>query len=905
MSQLTDISVIELQKENIQPLVAGRSIGNLVKGLKESSKSGLQFKQQLAKDRQQFEARLTNWEELDDPLNVFIQYIDWIHANYPQGVNSESGLVPLLERCTSCFRDVSHYKNDPRYLKVWLEYAKYSDSPRDIFVYLSKKGIGNQLAIYYEQFATYLHNHGNWHDADQIFKLGIENNARPLSRLQRNYHNFTRHRHIEDNNNHSSISKLNPLALKRGSLVVNDTIDPDSQLKKRKFEIFQDHSTKSILDSLNDPSDDVDIFGSLLNRAKENTIKPTQWSGEILVQKSLTPTPQIKPKIQVYQDLAEVDIEKYNEIDSNGQTYTVIQAIGKKTENIRVNMDLLYPSPGQEFCLIEILALSRGLDKRNLQNQILDEGQENLPQIYNGNPRLKDFQQEDLQSDKIDHFDEKVTERYKETETNETFTIQLNDNDTIFNKTRSPTITAYSKFANREVINMFNAAAHDFNSDDEEERNENITNTNFSGFVTETLHSNNNHLEYEKTPPTDKEDNATENSTIGDHVDISDQLLIVNALDLDLREKQLANLPIPLHVYPGYHNYPDKDINHLNHFKNLFINKKSIPNGSQSAMIDFCGNEIFCIRNQLGEGGFGVVFLVESSTKGNFKALKVESPGSKWEFYILNQIHRRLIGSCFKKFFIKPDSLYIFQNESYLFIEYCPQFTLLDLINYYKDNYNGMEEVLCIYITLQLIKAVSALHSINILHCDLKADNCMINFDDLDENENLEETYNRDGLNGWSRKSIKLIDFGRAIDLSLFKKNVKFKSCWKTDEHDCPQMQDNCPWSYEADYFGLAGIIHTLLFGTYIKIKRDNGTIHLETPLKRYWQNEIWNPLFNLLLNPYENENSSNLPLIGELEFQAVKLERWLEANSHSKNLKQILVSTEYELNIRRKKLEG
>ena len=56
--------------------------------------------------------------------------------------------------------------------------------------------------------------------------------------------------------------------------------------------------------------------------------------------------------------------------------------------------------------------------------------------------------------------------------------------------------------------------------------------------------------------------------------------------------------------------------------------------------------------------------------------------------------------------------------------------------------------------------------------------------------------------------------------MTLFSLGTRFVSSFKADEQDCPQMNEGTPWSYEADYYGLAIIIHTLLFGSYIKIKK-------------------------------------------------------------------------------------
>ena len=46
-------------------------------------------------------------------------------------------------------------------------------------------------------------------------------------------------------------------------------------------------------------------------------------------------------------------------------------------------------------------------------------------------------------------------------------------------------------------------------------------------------------------------------------------------------------------------------------------------------------------------------------------------------------------------------------------------------------------------------------------------------------------------------------------------------------------MNEGTPWSYEADYYGLATIIHTLLFEVILKSK-DGSKIKLHANFKRY-----------------------------------------------------------------------
>jgi hypothetical protein len=59
----------------------------------------------------------------------------------------------LLERATRRFVHEEQYRSDIRLLKLWLLYAKYVDTPRDIFKFLEGLQVGVKLASFYEEWA--------------------------------------------------------------------------------------------------------------------------------------------------------------------------------------------------------------------------------------------------------------------------------------------------------------------------------------------------------------------------------------------------------------------------------------------------------------------------------------------------------------------------------------------------------------------------------------------------------------------------------------------------------------------------------------------------------------------------------------------------------------------------------
>ena len=150
----------------------------------------LDVKDALQAEMAQFEGQIADTTELDDPLEPYLLYIKWILKTFPNEQSAQPALVQLLEKCTSEFRDVPHYKQDPRYLGVWMRYIIYSKAPREMFSYLARKQIGCTLATFYEEYANHLEQTGFRRQAKQVFEAGINAQARPIDRLRRKYREF-------------------------------------------------------------------------------------------------------------------------------------------------------------------------------------------------------------------------------------------------------------------------------------------------------------------------------------------------------------------------------------------------------------------------------------------------------------------------------------------------------------------------------------------------------------------------------------------------------------------------------------------------------------------------------------------------------------------------------------------
>jgi checkpoint serine/threonine-protein kinase len=308
---LINFDVIESQKENIQSLPGGRSARNLANLFsisplhKLSTPTPSDTRNLNDSIRAEYEAELVNIAESDDPLDIYDRYVRWTLDAYPSAqATPQSQLLPLLERATKSFLKHPQYKNDPRYLKLWLTYIRFfSDTPRETFAFLARHNIGEGLALFYEEFASWLEGAGRWNQADEVYRMGIEREARPTPRLLRKYNEF-QERHAQqpqDADEPSSpalptvrpalATKIDPFAPASSSPANPQAPRPNpgvggsttNKSSRQKLAVFSDEDTGGPRPgSGSDSVKGWETIGSLAERKKENTIEPKPWVGETL-----------------------------------------------------------------------------------------------------------------------------------------------------------------------------------------------------------------------------------------------------------------------------------------------------------------------------------------------------------------------------------------------------------------------------------------------------------------------------------------------------------------------------------------------------------------------------------------------------------------------------------------------
>ncbi|KKY25289.1 putative checkpoint serine threonine-protein kinase bub1 [Phaeomoniella chlamydospora] len=418
--------------------------------------------------------------------------------------------------------------------------------------------------------------------------------------------------------------------------------------------------------------------------------------------------------------------------------------------------------------------------------------------------------------------------------------------------------------------------------------------------------------------------------------------LQVNPVDDAVRATITKSLYPPLSSYSGFHDHSNGLSNRgqeIRKYVKTQTERKSKGNSERTQtsvmppMLCLEGsNKVYAVKRELGKGAFAPVYLLESvpSDENDIAggtelfALKMEDPPTSWEFVVLRTLRSRLgQASRTVQSLINAQEFHLYRDECFLILDYSEQGTLLDLVNLFradnarngKSSDSGLDEVLAMFFAVELFRIMEDSHRCGIIHGDLKADNCLVRLED----SQLSGSYNPAGHDGWSAKGLTLIDFGRGIDVRKFRPEAQFIADWETGPQDCPEMRELRPWTWQVDYFGMAGVIHSLLFGKYIDSVVDKSAAipsvssstglsggpvgggvglsakkvwKLKEGFKRYWQGDIWSEVFSLLLNPTivpDGDGFEKMPLQRSMKKTRERMEEWLISEGERKGLRTLV----------------
>ncbi|KAL5147860.1 Mitotic checkpoint serine/threonine-protein kinase BUB1 [Glycine soja] len=274
----------------------------------------------------------------------------------------------------------------------------------------------------------------------------------------------------------------------------------------------------------------------------------------------------------------------------------------------------------------------------------------------------------------------------------------------------------------------------------------------------------------------------------------------------------------------------------------------TLKNSSRNKVLEIGGMK-YHIKGCAGQGGFAQVYKANvDSDPDNVVALKIQKPAFPWEFYVYRLLDKRILDRERSSYGF-AHRIHVYSDCSILICDYLANGTLQDVINSYVVIGKSMEEVLCIYYTIEMLHMVETLHGVGLIHGDFKPDNLLIRYarGDLTEDGFL----SRSGP--WCDQGLCLVDWGRGIDLHLFPDHTLFKGDCKTSGFRCIEMLEDKPWKFQASHLlnyttnAMELIIYRLL------------SFRSLSPANSYWNIELWKTFFTKMLNQYPHDDDRSL----------------------------------------------
>ena len=166
----TEAPAWETSKENAAPRKKGRDVAKLNRAFGAAPDDDDAIRQH--------EAALST--EGDDPLQAYATYAAYLEQHRP---TDALAAFELRERCCRAFRDDERYKNDARYVQMWLDYADNLTDPDDLFKFMKKKKVGLTSAAFWCAWALRSEERGHVKNAAELYKKGLEKGALPTEML--------------------------------------------------------------------------------------------------------------------------------------------------------------------------------------------------------------------------------------------------------------------------------------------------------------------------------------------------------------------------------------------------------------------------------------------------------------------------------------------------------------------------------------------------------------------------------------------------------------------------------------------------------------------------------------------------------------------------------------------------
>lgn len=223
---------------------------------------------------------------------------------------------------------------------------------------------------------------------------------------------------------------------------------------------------------------------------------------------------------------------------------------------------------------------------------------------------------------------------------------------------------------------------------------------------------------------------------------------------------------------------------------------------------------------EIGKGQFGTVFRAYEVTQKKFFACKQMSLKIMRQKQAIEDLKSEIkhLKMCDHPNIIKLRDEKRTQDNHYLFFDYCNGGTLSDLKSI--TELGPLNEGVIRAIGLQILNGLKYLHSLNIVHRDLKNDNIMIHFPDLEEEKNFNPAMNMAQIQKKiiellykQRFEIKIADLGFSKQLDDID-DVMYTYCG-TPLSMAPEIMKGKAYTYKADIWSVGVNLFVLITGVF------------------------------------------------------------------------------------------
>ncbi|KAG4920207.1 hypothetical protein AAZX31_18G024900 [Glycine max] len=160
-----------------------------------------------------------------DPLLPWLRAIRKVKDTLPPKTLKEK-LPAFLQKCAHTFELDRRYRNDMRYLRVWLHLMDFVDDPKTLLRTMETNHIGTKRCEFYQAYALYYEKSKKSDEAEKMYHLGVKNLAEPLDKLQKSYEQFLQRMERKNNKriqHQEAKASRRPLSLKSFPSLDNKT----------------------------------------------------------------------------------------------------------------------------------------------------------------------------------------------------------------------------------------------------------------------------------------------------------------------------------------------------------------------------------------------------------------------------------------------------------------------------------------------------------------------------------------------------------------------------------------------------------------------------------------------------------------------------------------------------------